>query len=61
MGDHKSTSYTAQKIGPRGTMSNDIKNLSVFSSTPIDFEESDTTHGPTQWNKQALNSKENIG
>ena len=42
-------------------MSNDIKNLSMSSSSPIDFEENDTTHGSTQWNKQTLNSKENIG
>lgn len=29
-------------------MSNDIKNLSMSSSSPIDFEENDTTHGSTQ-------------
>ena len=61
MRDHKLTSYNALKISPRDTMSNDIKNLSMSSSSPIDFEENDTTHGSTQWNKQTLNSKENIG
>ena len=61
MRDHKLTSYNALKIGLRSTMSNDIKNLSMSSSSPIDFEENDTTHGSTQWNKQTLNSKENIG
>ena len=42
-------------------MSNDIKNLSMSSSSPIDFEENDITHSSTQWNKQTFNSKENIG
>ena len=37
-GDHNLTPYNHSKKGPHGVMSNAIKDLSVFSSSPIGFK-----------------------